>query len=322
MKSTTVIFVFLLFVSQAFAEIVPGTAVNIEPPEGFISTDRFPGYIDEMTGSSIMIMEIPGSFDEVTAVFKSPELLKEKGMKLLGDSSLTVDVHSAILVNIEQTANGILFNKFGLLVDRSGSTTIIMAVFPKSLSQQTHQLMKKTVLGISFGKTPDPMDAVPFTIELQAPFEIAKVLANSLIITPNAVFPKRNLNDPLLIIGLSMSENFIIDEKKTFAEIRIIQIPTIDSITVRETKPITIDDMGGFVTIADGIESDTLMTIYQVMLFDSSGYALILGKTSKEKEEEYLPALKNIAASFRMKAKLDEASEGKKEKNSELLDEK
>ncbi len=50
---------------------VPGTSVRLPPPEGFMPADRFPGFMKESTGSSIMVSEIPGPYGEVTAGFSN-----------------------------------------------------------------------------------------------------------------------------------------------------------------------------------------------------------------------------------------------------------
>ena len=59
--------VYALLAPQILAGEVPGTSATLTPPDGFVEATRFPGFIKESTGSSIMISEIPGPYAEVTA---------------------------------------------------------------------------------------------------------------------------------------------------------------------------------------------------------------------------------------------------------------
>ena len=100
-----------LLASPVVAGPVPGTAVSLTPPDGFVAANRFPGFMNESTRSSIMISEIPGPYAEATAGLHDPKRLQAQGMRLLGQSAAKVDGHAALLLQIEQTAYGTLFRK-------------------------------------------------------------------------------------------------------------------------------------------------------------------------------------------------------------------
>ncbi|WFP51167.1 hypothetical protein PL263_03860 [Methylomonas sp. EFPC3] len=78
----------LLFASSANAEPVPGTSVSVTPPEGFTKAERFPGFMNEAIGASIMISEIPGPFAEVSGGFNDPKRVQAQGRNYLTNRRL------------------------------------------------------------------------------------------------------------------------------------------------------------------------------------------------------------------------------------------
>ena len=88
---------------------IPGTSVSLSPPEGFMPADRFPGFMKESTGSSIMVSEIPAPYAEVTAGFSDKKQMQTRGMTLLSHSSVKVNGQRAMLIHVEQPAYGTLF---------------------------------------------------------------------------------------------------------------------------------------------------------------------------------------------------------------------
>src|SRR5579863_3418302 len=62
-------------------QLVRGTKVKLVRPEGFTDAKRFPGFQQDETGASVVVMEVPGPFKKVTAAFTAAGL-KQGGMKL------------------------------------------------------------------------------------------------------------------------------------------------------------------------------------------------------------------------------------------------
>ncbi|MHC4215414.1 MAG: hypothetical protein ACYSWP_18790 [Planctomycetota bacterium] len=164
MKNIIVAFVLIFFVNQAMAESVPGTSVTLDAPPGFVKAERFSGFMNETNGASIMVMEIPGPFAEVTKGFSDVEKMKARGINLLGKSSIIVDGQTAMLLHVEQSAYGNQFKKWVLVADQSGSTTLITATYLSAESKQQEQLLKKAVLSATFGKKADPIDELSFVV--------------------------------------------------------------------------------------------------------------------------------------------------------------
>jgi len=303
MKSVAVVLICSLITSPLFAGKVPGTSVTLTPPEGFVAADRFSGFMKESTGSSIMVSEIPGPFGEVTAGFSDQKRMQAQGMKLLSRSSTKVDGHKAILLHVEQSAYGTLFKKWLVAVDRAGTTALMVATYPQAEGQQQGESLRAAVLAATFGESTDTTDALSFTAKPMAPFQVAKVLGQNMILSPDGQFPVQDENVPFMILGLSASENLVVSDRKAFAEHRITKTATVKTISVNQSTPVKIGDLSGYTTTANGEGADagTPLSIYQVLLFDTSGYCVIQGVTPSAKKSTYMPVFEKIAKTFKMK---------------------
>ena len=298
-------FVFLsLIASNAMAGQVPGTSVNITPPNGFVEADRFPGFMNEATGSSIMVSEIPGPYAEVTAGFADHNRMRAQGISLLSKTHVKINGLSGMLLHVEQTAYGTLFKKWMVAVDRSGATTLIVATYPEVMAKQGI-LLKEAVLSATFGKETDPADALTFSVTPLPPLKMAKVFGQNMILAPGGRFPVKDENIPFMILGLSASEDLAISNKKAFSESRVMKTATVNNISVDQSTPIKIGDLSGYATTAKGEGDDTAtpLTIYQVLLFDTAGYCVIQGITPSAEKSTFIPIFQTIAKSFKMKKK-------------------
>lgn len=295
----------LLFASSAIAEPVSGTSVSVTPPEGFTKAERFPGFMNEAIGASIMISEIPGPFVEATGGFNDPKRLQAQGMRLLNKSSIIVGGRSAILLDIEQPAYGTMFKKWLLAVDRSGSTALIVATYPSGAKRGLAEQLKEAVLGVTFGEISDPKEALSFTVLPSPPFEIAKIMGQTLILSVNGEFPAKDESSPFMILALSPNKDNVISDKKAFAENVVMQTATVKNITIEHTVPVKIGSLMGYAIVAEGIGSEekTPLTLYQVILYDTVGHSLILGVTPSAKRDVYLPIFEKVAKTFTLKAR-------------------
>jgi hypothetical protein len=223
-------------------------------------------------------------------------------MTLLDHSSVSVDGQRAMLVKLEQYAYGTLFRKWMLAVDRPGETVLIVASFPKAEAKQGEDL-KAAILTASFGGRSNSADALAFVATPVEPFQVARVMGQTMLLSPGGRFPLKDENAPRMVLGLSASEDLTVADQEAFAEHRVTRTATVKNITVDETTSITIGPLSGYATIARGERDDTTtpLTIYQILLFDTSDYAIMQGITPEAMEHEYIPIFQQIARTFRMK---------------------
>ncbi|MGE0744127.1 MAG: hypothetical protein AB7K86_02720 [Rhodospirillales bacterium] len=294
----------LAFAVPAHAEAVPGTAVTIVPPPGFEPSTRFPGFLHEATGASIVVTEVPAPFATVARGFTNEQGLAAQGMMLTAQSEVTVDGRPARLLSFDQVVNGARFVKWVLAVDRGAVTNLLVGSYPAAIAAQSEAPVKDALLAARFGKPLDPVEALSFTIVAAAPFEVARVAGQTVLLSPGGKFPLEDERAPIMVAGLSASKDLDVPDKKAFAERRIEQTATVTDVVRGETRPVTIAGLDGFEVFAEGRgkTAGVKLTIYQVILYDSAGYAVMQAVMPTAEKETYLPIFARIAGSFAMKA--------------------
>jgi hypothetical protein len=92
--------------------------------------------------------------------------------------------------------------------------------------------------------------------------------------------------------------------RRDFAEARIKQTATVAEISVQTSKPISIDGLQGFQTVATARDraSRGKASVLQVVLFDDDGYYLMQGIVAEEGAAAFVPDFEATARSFKRKA--------------------
>jgi len=304
MKKTAIAaLLFMMTTATAFAGQVPGTSVFMTPPRGFVPSDRFAGFFNESSASTIMITELSKPYAQVTAEFNDLEGLRAQGMRVLSKSPVTVDGYKAMLVYAEQPAQGTLFRKWLAAIDRSGGTTILVANFPKETAPYQEEIIKTALLGATFQKPVDSSDTLAFSVKAVPPFKVAQIKGQTMVLSPGGQFPVSDERIPYMVLGRAESGNTAVSNQKAFAENHVTTAAGIRDIRVDQTTPIILGGLSGYVTMAqgEGTLAYTPVTIYQVLLFDASGYCAILGVTASKDKNTNIPLFEETAMTFKMK---------------------
>jgi hypothetical protein len=280
---------------------VKGTHIILTPPSGFVEADRFPGFMSEETGSSVMVSELPAPYGEVTKGFNTSGF-KKQGMILLSEEKASFGSYNGVLISAAQSARGLDFQKWMAVFGDDKITYLVTASFPKVVAEDLSDILKKTVADarVSPADT-DPFDALTFRITPANDMKIAKVIGNGILLSKGGVFPAKSIETPVFVIGASASKELAVPNKKAFAEARLQKMPKLKDIRVKSNEPIKVGDLDGFESTAEAldVESNSRMTIYQVVLFDADGYYAMQGISAEEEGKVQLPTLKQIARSFR-----------------------
>jgi hypothetical protein len=280
---------------------IKGTHVIVTAPSGFVATDRFPGYMSEETGSSVMVSELPAPFADVSKDFNAAGF-KRKGMTLLTKTDAAYGSHEGVLISVSQSARGVDFLKWMAAFGDEKTTYLVTASFPKEAEDDLSDVLKKTVMGSRASAVPsDPLDALTFRVSPTNDMKVAKVIGNNILLSKGGVFPAKGIETPLMVIGASASRGLSIPDRKAFAEARLQKIATLKDIRPTNTAPITIDGLDGFESVGDAADVDTgtAAVVYQVVLFDANGYYGIQGIASKQQGETQLQTFRQIARTFR-----------------------
>lgn len=281
---------------------IAGTRISLTPPAGFTPSAQFPGYELESHDSSIMVTEIPGPFAEVSAGFSKPEELAKRGMSLLDKQKVKLSGQNALLMKVEQKAYGTNFLKWLLVFGDEKETAMITATFQKQHEAELSEKMKASVLTATWDtkKEVSPTEGLSFTIEERGELKLSKRFSNMLIFTKHGIFPSKTADDPLLVVGQSISKTAIPDNEQ-YAKARVIQITQVKDVEIEKLSKITLDDLDGYEIVAKGKDnkSGQAMLVYQVMLFEEQHYFLMQGLVSDKNRQSNLDVFRDMTRTFK-----------------------
>jgi hypothetical protein len=282
---------------------VSAAGVKLVKPKGFEPAERFHGFRDLGRRSSVMVMNIPGPFAEVTKGLTT-QGLASRGMKLLSTRKLKIGGADALLLSVSQVIAApekTEYRKWMLVFGDGKRTSMVTAAFPASFADELSEPLKACVLSAERiavgGSDPD------FTIQPAGKMKRGKHIGGALKALAFGLRAegKGKPGEPMLIAMRSFLRDPI-GKQREFALKRLHQTPQFEKIVkVLWTRPIEVDGLAGFESLADSThtEPDLPMKVYQVMLFTDTGYILIRGSVRKEQGEEFLPVFQKMARSLK-----------------------
>ena len=280
---------------------IKGTKISLIPPSDFSESENFLGLQQTSTGSSIMIIDIPGPYSE-TSKGITKENLESKGIELIKTEQLTINGLPAIFVTGKQQAYGNNYKKYVLVVGSENETIMINGVFPEKL-KKTGEAIKKSMLSVFYeaDKKINPLDFLEYTIDVsETKLKFGKSMANSLIFTADGQVPTASTDKTNLIVAKSFSQ-VSPDDKKQFSINRLKQSP-IEIINIEYTKEISIDGLDGYEIYAKGKDKKTNETenMYQIMLYSEQFYYIFFGTTNDETTSS-IEEIKKAVLTFKRK---------------------
>lgn len=287
---------------QSDDAFVNGTKIKLTPPADFTPASQFPGYQLESRGSSIMITEMPGPFAETTAGFSKPSELIKKKMSVLDKQEVKLNGQNGLLLKVAQKAYETDFLKWLLILGDEKETVLIAATFPKQYEAELSEKMKASILTATWDKEKvvTPTEGLNFTVEEKGELKLSKRVSNMLMFTKNGIFPSKDVNDPLFVVGQSFSKTAIPNNEE-YAKARVLQISQVKDIKIEQSNKITIDNLDGFEIVANGkdAKSEQPMSVYQVMLFEEQSYFLVQGLVGEKNRQNNLEIFKDMARTFK-----------------------
>lgn len=280
---------------------IKGTKVSLIPPKGFTDGLNFLGLQQTESGSSIMILDIPGPFSETSSGINKENLLS-KGVEVSKTEELTINGLPAIFVTGTQNAYGNIYTKLILVFGTDSETIMINSVYPENLKKVGDEI-KKSILTVFYDadKKINPFDALDYAIDVsETKLKFGKSMSNSLIFSVDGQSLTTSSDKTRLIVTKSFSQ-ITTEDKKLFCINRLKQTP-IEIVNIEYVNEITIDGVSGYEIYAKGKSKKSSETenIYQVILFSDKLYYILFGTTNDETEKS-IEEIKNAVMTFRRK---------------------
>ncbi|MBX2940134.1 MAG: hypothetical protein KF880_08650 [Ferruginibacter sp.] len=274
---------------------IKGTKIYLIPPKGFTVGQNFLGLQQNESGSSIMLLDIPGPYSETSAGLNAENLLGS-GVEVSNIEQLTFNGLSAMLITGKQHAYGNSYTKYILVFGDESETIMINGVSSESMKKIGAKI-KESMLSAVYdaGMKLDPFAALDYTIDVsETKLKFAGSMSNSLIFTVDGKIPTASKDKTNLIVTKSFN-TVTPEDKKLFCINRIKKTP-VDIQNIEYVNEITVDGINGYEIYAKAKSKNAEETenIYQVILFSDNLYYILVSTTNDETVQSVEEAKKAI----------------------------
>jgi len=280
---------------------IKGTKVSLIAPNGFTDGLNFLGLQQTESGSSIMILDIPGPYSETSKGITKENMLS-KGVEVSKIENLTINGLPAMFVTGTQNAYGNIYTKYIFVFGSENETIMINGVYPENLSKIGDEV-KRSMLTVYYeaDKKIDPLANLDYSIDVtETKLKFGKSMSNSLIFSVDGQVPTSSSDKTNLVIAKSFSP-VTQEDKKLFVINRLKQTP-IEIDNIEYTNEISIDGIYGYEIYAKGKSKKTgeIENIYQVILFSDKLYYILFG-TTNDQTEKSIEEIKKAVKTFKRK---------------------
>jgi hypothetical protein len=206
------------------------------------------------------------------------------------------------LVQLAQNAFGTDYIKWLLVFGDEKESVMIAASFPKEFENKLSEKMRTSVLSATWerGKNVSPTEGLNFTINEKGDLKLAKRFSNMLLFTAGGVIPRTSSDDPVFIVGQSISK-IEISNTEGYARSRVYTTDGVTGVEIEQINKMTIDNLNGHEIVARGkdLKSGQPVVIYQVMLFESQSYYIMTGLIGDKQRQAYLTVFREMGGTFK-----------------------
>ncbi|MCP4055244.1 MAG: hypothetical protein GY739_19825 [Mesoflavibacter sp.] len=281
---------------------IKGTNIFMVPPTSFESSSNFKGFQNPNDQTSmIMAMEIPGPYSEVSKGFNS-EMMQKQGMELKTKKEIKVAEFDGLLLELDQSANGMVFSKQIIIYGNEKSSTLINGVYLKDSLQLGEKIKESILTTFVDSKTEsNPREALSYSLnENVGSLKFKSVMGNGMLLNRDLKTPTESADKATLLTDKSFAK-VEINNEKLFCISRLKKYP--DDYSVIPSKGINeieIDNLRGFELFAKNNDKEN-EEMYQVILFDENGgYYLFFG-TYVTGSEKAISDIKSVIQTFERK---------------------
>jgi hypothetical protein len=280
---------------------IAGTKISLIPPKGFVKADNFLGLQQTQSGSTIMVLDIPGPFSE-TSKGMTKEGFLSQGIEVKTIENLTLNNLPAILVTGQQNAYGNIYTKYVLCFGTDQETIVVNGASPNNLEEIAKEI-KTSIITIFYKKDKkvNPFEFLDYKIDTsKSKLLFAKSMSNSIIFSVDGYMPTKSIDRTSLTIAKSFSK-VTIEDRKLFTLNRLKQIP-MEITSIETTEEVSIDGISGYEIIAKIINKRTRdpEKVYLVILFSDSLYYIFYGSTNQNFDDN-INELRKVVKTFKRK---------------------
>lgn len=286
----------------------PGSRVALDIGEAFAPSDRFSGFVDEKTGASFIVVEMPASaYEEVKQIADRADALAAQGLRESAKSELPGRKGEYVYFTGKQSSLDMEFAKFVLILRENGVTAMVTANIPDAaLTDATFTKARiEETLAKAVVKDEMSKGAELFRLGYLGPFKEAFGLMGtskgySTSGQPPAPGENRVVKEPTLIVAPSTDNRLTVDPK-TAAQRSFQSFGGMREGKIESEKPVTIAGLKGHQIVGEAVDANSggKIGIYLLLLAgEPGGYYAIVGTSPIADMPKMLPEFEKVTASF------------------------
>lgn len=282
---------------------VKGTKISVISPEDWTVATRFNGFQNNECSSSLMVIELPAPYLQLTMGFTA-EGLKSKGMILCEKKDMFVNGLQGMYITAKQSAYGKIFWKYILVFGNEKNSILINGMCPIDLKDKVGKHIENSIFSVVYEpeKNVNPLENINYGIDVSgSKLKFAKVISNTILYTVDGLVPTKSNDKTTFIVGSSVGKVFFGD-KREYSINRMKKTPSVKEVDSKNVHPIVIDGLSGFEVIAYGEDkkNNKQEMVFQTMLFTDNMYYLIIG-SANDNFKENLKMFRSLSKTFKRK---------------------
>jgi len=289
----------------------PNSRIAMEVAENFKASDRFSGFVDEKSGASFLIVEMPAlAYDEVKRIADRPEALAQKGVVDTKKTDLPGRGGEYVYLTGKQKTLAGDFGKYILVMRDNGVTAMITANIPQralDAKTVTQQQVERAFIS-AMVKAEAVKGQELFRLSYLGPFkETISVLGTSKAYNLTGQIPEmgkaKPTLEPIFVVSPSVDKTQLLDLKSA-AQNSFRSIGGLSAHAVQSEKDVTIGGLKGYEIVGEGkdAKTGTQAGVYIVLLSgEAGGYYILAGTAPAAEMPNYLSEFQKIATGFEPK---------------------
>ncbi len=263
---------------------IPGTKVSLIPAKGFKISNRFSGLEDELSGSSIMITEIPGDVHKIMLGFDKKYLFKA-GIIVESQVYYKINSYDALFIIGKQSAYERIYEKYMLIIGDIQTSYLLSASVLSTAPDNHKKEVKASLLSVIYNpeSTAKPSDRFDFSIDVSGTLlKKGNLMLSSLTYTDDGNVPSKTENKTSVTVRKSKLIKELTESEKQELTKKIFELyPKEITGDINICKEIKGNYLSGYEMYAIGTNKDTEKPelIYLAVFFNGKEYYVFTGLT-------------------------------------------
>lgn len=284
------------------AELVapPGSALALDPPDGFTLAAGFSGYEDAARGASIVVAELPAEAYATLAAGLTAEALAARSLRLLAREPFRSGLGDGLLLTATQQHLGSAVGKWMLLAPADGFTALVTVTALPGDPGLSDAEVRTALATLTAVPRTDPGAALPFTFTETANLRLARTLAGSSAMFTAGGASAAPGTAPVLIVAASLGDVPSSTQKQALATSLLHSVRGFARLEVDAAADVTLGDGIAVELRAHGTDERTgrPVALVQWLIVGAKGYVRVLGIAAPQAMPAILPEFTALAASI------------------------